>query len=95
MNARGIWKQYSKKISRTPREHSSTGRMSFAGGDMGQAISDFQTVLKTSPRYALAHYFLGLAYMKTGDTAQAMASLKEALKLDPNLKDAELNLAAG
>ena len=35
----------------------------------------------------------GVARLKNGETEQAIAALREALKLNPNLKDAQDNLA--
>lgn len=53
------------------------------------AISSFQEAIKLAPSNAGAHYHLGLAYLKAGDQQKARASIEQALKLNPNFKDAD------
>jgi len=49
-----------------------------------EAIAAFQRVLELEPRYADAHFNLGLAYWKKGLKNEAALEFRSALKIDPH-----------
>jgi len=63
-------------------------------GDGALALSDLQELEKVRPNVALVQYLLGLTALQSNDPVQARTRFGEAVKLDPNFKDASLKLAA-
>jgi len=59
------------------------GKAALDRGDLDQAIGKFRNVIKTWPDAAEAHHQLGLALVRKGDKAGAIAALKKTLELDP------------
>jgi tetratricopeptide (TPR) repeat protein len=49
----------------------------------GLALAPLQRAVGKSPKDPVYHYHLGMVYAKSGDAAQAKASLQKALALDP------------
>lgn len=75
-------------------------RLSLLKGNADEAIPLFQSVVKDEPQLASGHHFLGVAFMKKHQVAQARAALTEAVKLSPGTPEsrtalAELLLAQG
>ena len=60
---------------------------------MDEAIRQFQETLRRKPDYAEAHYNLGLALGKQGQTAAAIRQYEEALRLKPDYPSARDHLA--
>jgi tetratricopeptide (TPR) repeat protein len=62
-----------------------------------QAVVKFRQVLRERPDLAEAHYQLGLALLKKGETADAAAAFRTALERDPRRSDirGELDRLAG
>ena len=57
----------------------------FASGNFFDAsIASFKRVLELDPRYADAHFNLGLSYWKKGLKREAVFEFKTALKINPN-----------
>jgi tetratricopeptide (TPR) repeat protein len=56
----------------------------FALGNMDAAQADFSEAIKLNPKNNFAHHELGLTLAKKGDPAGAIASLTEAINLDPS-----------
>jgi len=50
-------------------------------GKYNEAISNYRTSIRLSPRYAEAHYNLGTALRKIGEYGEAVTSFEEAIKL--------------
>ena len=48
-----------------------------------------QKAIEINPQNALAYYQLGSLYAVQGETENAIANIKNALKIDPNLKEAQ------
>ena len=59
------------------------GVAAFQKHDYKTALKEFQAVAMASPDYAGAHYMVGLTQQRLGDGNAAMASFKEANRLDP------------
>jgi tetratricopeptide (TPR) repeat protein len=57
--------------------------------DMGKAKEMFDRALAIDPNYPLAHYYLGLADVSLGATADAKSHLERFLQLAPNDKEAD------
>ena len=60
-----------------------SGVAAFQKHDYKTALKEFQAVAATSPDYAGAHYMVGLTQQRLGQSDAAMASFKEANRLDP------------
>ena len=61
--------------------------------DPAKAESLYQDAVKLCPESASAHYNLGLAKFNRGDFSLAVASFKEAIRLNPNSVEAMNGLA--
>lgn len=68
-------------------------QMQITDGDVNNAAQKLQTVIKNAPKNAEAHYTLGVAYEKLGYLERADSEWREALRLQPNMLDAERSLA--
>ena len=68
-------------------------RIRLARGKVDEAISLLQGVVKDEPKFALAHHFLGVAFMQKHQAVQARGAFTEAVKLNPNLPEARTALA--
>ena len=66
-------------------------------GKQEVAIPHFKEVLRTEPRFSpavkLAHYNLGLSYLRSGNLARAEDHFQYALWIDPDYMKARYNLA--
>jgi len=58
------------------------GVAAFRKGEYDAALKEFQAVLETNPTYAGAHYMIGRTFEQLGKRADAVASLREANRLD-------------
>jgi tetratricopeptide (TPR) repeat protein len=64
------------------------GRLSLAKTNVAQAIAELQRLKTYYDRVPLVHFNLALAYLATNDVGNALASLDQAVRLDPNYVDA-------
>jgi len=69
------------------------GRQGVERGDPEAALADLCELLATRPRFADAHYWVGLAHERRGDLDEAATSLEEAVRLNPRYVEARLALA--
>lgn len=60
--------------------------------DLDKALSNCEAAIKQDPTSAAAHDLRGLILDAIGRTDEAILSYREALRLDPNFKDAQANL---
>lgn len=60
------------------------GTMYLYGGDADKAIAEYDKAIARDSTFYQAHYNLGLAYARKGETAKALGSLKRARELAPD-----------
>jgi len=63
-------------------------------GNGSGAADTLQTALRNDPDNAIAHYQLGVAYSLQHDEARAQSEWREAVRIRPDLTDAQRSLAA-
>jgi tetratricopeptide (TPR) repeat protein len=68
-------------------------RIRLAVGNADEAISLLQGVTRDEPKMAVAHYFLGIAFLQKHQLGQARGAFAEAVKLNPNDPNAHTALA--
>jgi tetratricopeptide (TPR) repeat protein len=71
----------------------SRGQIQIQNGTPEDASSTLQAVLQNDPGNALAHYYFGVALEKSGNSGRAETEWREALRLRPDLVDAQRDLA--
>jgi tetratricopeptide (TPR) repeat protein len=68
------------------------GDLAMRNGQLEVAAADFQNVTAAMPRFAEAHFNLGLVRLQQGRLDDAISSLKHSLSLRPSLRGANLFL---
>ena len=76
-----------------PLAHMGLGELLIAAGRPGDAVREFELVLKQQPTFTAAHMGLGSAFAFLARNGDALASYEQALALKPDL--AEAHFAAG
>jgi tetratricopeptide (TPR) repeat protein len=61
---------------------------------LDEAMDQFNIALRLNPGYANAHLNLGKALANAGRVEEAIKELSEAVRLDPNLTEAQEALKA-
>jgi predicted CXXCH cytochrome family protein len=56
-------------------------------GKFEEALVEYKNARKLRPEAPLAHYYIGLTYAQLGLFDESLASLDEALKIDPNFRN--------
>lgn len=69
------------------------GQLEIQAGDANGATGTLQTVITNDPNNAAAHYELGIAFQKLGNLERAEAEWLNAVRLRPDLFDAQRSLA--
>jgi Tfp pilus assembly protein PilF len=72
-----------------PAVRDTLGWIYYKNGAYTAAIDTLIDCVRRSPKTAVFHYHLGMAYFKNGDKEKAKASLSEAIKLSPSFKGIE------
>jgi tetratricopeptide (TPR) repeat protein len=70
------------------------GQIQLRRNDPGAAVDSLQQALKNDPNNAVAHYQLGIAFNMQRNDPRAGEEWREAVRLRPDLTDAERQLAA-
>ncbi len=70
------------------------GFINYVGGKPEEAKNMLQTAVRYRPNFALAHHYLGLAYVQLGDWNNAENELATAVRLNPSDTAASDNLQA-
>ena len=70
-----------------------TGIAAFEVMDYKKAVTSFRRVVAVVPTHAPAQYLLGASLIGLGDFKRAIKPLEAAIKADPNLIDAQRDLA--
>lgn len=70
------------------------GQIQLRNNDAGGAVDSLQNALRNDPNNAVAHYQLGLAFAQQHDTSRAESEWREAVRIRPDLTDAQRSLAA-
>jgi adenylate cyclase len=53
-------------------------------GQTHKAIQECKTALKINPHYALAHFHMGVAYLRSGRAEESIPYIETAIRLSPN-----------
>jgi len=69
------------------------GQLQIRAGDANGATATLQTVTKNDPNNAVAHYHLGAAFQELGNLERTESEWREAVRLRPDLLDAQRALA--
>jgi tetratricopeptide (TPR) repeat protein len=59
------------------------------GGNVDEAIRDFEFVLQTVPDEPQPNFYMGMAYQRKGENEKAVQHLKKALEADPQHAEAK------
>jgi len=68
-------------------------QLQIAAGDTNGATVALQTVIRSEPNNAAAHYQLGVAFQKSGDMENAKVEWLNAVRIRPDLLEAQRSLA--
>ncbi len=70
------------------------GQIQIRDGHANDATQTLQTAIKNDPDNAVAHYHLGMAFEQLGDLARAESEWQNAVRIHPQLIEAQRALAA-
>ena len=87
---------YRAALARHPDDwhlHNSFGMLSYATRDFGTAVEQFGLMVKQFPDWLMGRITLAGALAKAGKNQDAIVQLKEALRIDPNFRQAQQSLA--
>jgi len=76
---------------RDPRGRMNLGRVYSALEKYDLAINEYKRAVELEKDYAVAHYFLGLAYIKTKNNIGAQAAFKEVIRIAPDSEIGQLS----
>ena len=85
-----------KVLARDPENYDAmflSGRLGMLQGDPARAVGEFEKMAAIYQKSPIILYQLGLAYNAADDTAKGMASLNQAILLNPGFAEAILALA--
>jgi len=68
------------------------GKSLYEKGEFVKAGLEFRNAIQIDPKYADAHYMLGMVELRKGNLKNAYGSFSKAVELNPNLTDAHIQL---
>jgi Flp pilus assembly protein TadD len=74
---------------KSPNIADTLGWVYYKKGMAPQAVTFLEEATREEPTNATTHYRLGLAYLKQGNQRAAKLSIQEALKINPNFREAD------
>ncbi len=72
--------------------YNNLGQILAAGGEVNEAIADYQSAMQIKPDFAEAHINLGLVMAGRGQIDEAIGQYRKALEIDPNSIEARNDL---
>ncbi len=69
-------------LSKKAKEHFLRGQKLLKSKNLDQALKEFQSAAKLSPKSPVTHYWVGMAYFYKKQPEKAIANFKKVLKLD-------------
>jgi tetratricopeptide (TPR) repeat protein len=94
-NSAGAIEQFRAAVKADPREpnvHFGLGYLLWTQNQFDEAAQEFEAELVNVPEHAQALAFLADSYMQTNRSERAMPLIEKALKINPNLERAHLDL---
>ena len=91
--ARELDDELLKKNPNDPDALIDRGQLQIRAGHPGDAASTLQSVLKNDSNNGLAHYYLSVAFQKNANLEGAESELRSAVRLRPDVADAQRDLA--
>ncbi len=76
----------------TVEEHFELAYRAAARGDLKEAVTEYQKVLKLDSKNAKAHLNLGIVYGRQEQWKKEISQYKKAIDVDPNFAEAYFNL---
>jgi tetratricopeptide (TPR) repeat protein len=77
------------QLPETAQINDTLGWVYYKKGMAPQAVTFLEEATREEPTNATTHYRLGLAYLKQGNQRAAKLSIQEALKINPNFREAD------
>ena len=87
-----VWNDVVRKYPNNARGHANLARAFLERQEYASAADESERAIAIDPGVALIHNNFGLALAKLGDTEGAVVEIGEALRLNPSLPQAHLNL---
>lgn len=81
-------------LAASDRELLIQGRRAFERGDRDLALENLTRLAQHGNEYADVHYMLGIVHERGGDLDAALASLREAIRINPSYVEALLAMAS-
>jgi tetratricopeptide (TPR) repeat protein len=93
-SALSIWEDTVAKAPRNVRARYSLGATLAMGGQLDEAVAQYQQALEIEPDNAVTHNNLGLALRARGQWDEALAHFRKAVEVRPDFAAAHVNLGA-
>ena len=81
-----------KEKALTQEEHFLLALKATERGNLEEAVTEYQQVLKIDPKCARAYVNLGIVYGRQGRSSEEVSSYKKAVAIDPKLAEAYFHL---
>ena len=71
-----------------------SGKAYYDRGEFDKAVIEFKNAIQIDPKFADAHYMLGMSYLKQRDFRQAYNAFLQAVEANPDQLDAQVGLGS-